>query len=47
MASMSYLQNLILVSARQNLRPSTTTIQCHLEIGNAKMIPNFRNLFGV
>ena len=47
MASMSYLQKLILVSARQNLRPSTTTIQCHLETGHTKMIPNFRNLFGV
>ena len=47
MASMSYLQKLILVSARQNLRPSTTTIQCHLETGHTKVIPNFRNLFGV
>ena len=47
MASMSYLQKLILVSARQNLSPSTTTLQCHLETGHTKMIPNFRNLFGV
>ena len=47
MASMSYLQKLILVSARQNLRPSTTTIQCHLETRHTKVIPNFRNLFGV
>ena len=47
MASMSYLQNLILVLARQNLRPSAITIQCHLETGHTKMIPNFRNLFGV
>ena len=46
MASISYLK-LILVSARQNLRPNTTTIQRHLETGRMKMIPNFRNLIGV
>ena len=44
---MSYLQKLILVLARQNLSPSTTTIQCHLETGLTKMIPNFRNLLRV
>ena len=44
---MSYLQKLILVLARQNLSPSTTTIQCHLETGHTKMIPNFRNLLRV
>ena len=38
---------LILISARQNLHPSTTDIRCHLETGHTKMIPNFRNLFGV
>ena len=47
MASMSYLQKLILVSARQNLHPSTTAIQCYLETGHTEMIPNFRNLFRV
>ena len=25
-----------MVAARQNLRPSTTTIQCHLETGHTK-----------
>ena len=44
---MSYLQKLILVSARQNVSPNTTTIQFHLETEHTKMIPNFRNLFGV
>ena len=47
MASVCYPQTLILVSARQNLRPSTTNIQCHLETGHKKTIPSFRNLFGV
>ena len=47
MASMSYLQKFILALARQNLSPSTTAMQCHLETGHTKMIPNFRNLFGV
>ena len=47
MASMSYLQKLILVLARHNLSPSTTTIQCHLETGHIKMIPNIRNLLRV
>ena len=44
---MSYLQKLILVSARQNFRTSATTIQCHPETEHKKMIPNFGNLFGV
>ena len=35
------------VSERQNLSPGTTTIQCHSETGHTKMIPNFRNTFGV
>ena len=43
----NYLQKLILVSARQNLHPSTTAIQCYLETGHTEMIPNFRNLFRV
>ena len=30
-ASMSYLPKFILALVRQNLSPSTTTIQCHLE----------------
>ena len=47
MASMSYLQKLILVSARQNLRPSATTTQRHLETRHTKVIPNFLNLFEV
>ena len=47
MASMSYLQKFIIVSARQNLSPGTTTIKSHLETGHMKMIPNLRNIFGV
>ena len=47
MASMSYLQKLILASATLNLRPSTITIQCHLETRHTKMIPDFQNLFVV
>ena len=40
---MSYLEkNIILVSARQNLSPGTTTIR-HLETGHKKMILNFQN----
>ena len=39
MALMSYLQKLILVSARQNVSPSIITIQFHLETGHTKMIP--------
>ena len=27
--------------------PGTTTIQCHSEIGHTKIIPKFRNTFGV
>ena len=42
-----YLQKFILVSARQNLSPVSTTIQCHLETGHTKMTPNFRNIFGI
>ena len=29
----SYLEKFILVSAKQNLSPGTTTIKCHLETG--------------
>ena len=47
MASVSYLQKLILVSARQNLSSSTTAIQCHLETVHMEIIPNFQNSFGV
>ena len=46
-AEMSYLIKFTSVSARQNLSPGTTTIQCHSESGHTKMIPNFRNTFGV
>ena len=44
---MSYLLKSTLVLARQNLSPGTKSIQCHLETGHTKMIPNFRNTFGV
>ena len=47
MASMNYVQKLILVSARQNLSSSTTTIQCHLKTEDTEKIPNLRNSFGV
>ena len=47
MASMSYLLKFISALARQNLSPGTATIQCHLETGDTKMIPNFRNTFGI
>ena len=47
MASKSYLGKLILVSARENLSSSTTTIQYHLETGHTKMIPNFQNSSGI
>ena len=42
-----YLQKFILVSTRQNLRPVSTTIQCHLETEHTKTTPNFRNIFGI
>ena len=45
MASMSYLLKFISVLARQNLSPGTATMQCHLETGHTKMIPNFRSIF--
>ena len=44
---LSYPKKFTLVSARQNLTPGTTTIQCHLEIGHRKILPNFQNIFGV
>ena len=47
MVSMSYLPKFTLVLTRQNVSPGTTTIQCHSETGDTKMIPNFRNTFGV
>ena len=31
MASVNYLQKFILVSAKQNLSPGPTTVECHLE----------------
>ena len=47
MAPISYLLKFTSVLARHNLSPDTTAIQCHSETGHAKMIPNFRNTFGV
>ena len=47
MTPTSYLLKFTSVSERQNLSPGTTTIQCHSETGHTKMIPNFRNTFGV
>ena len=47
MASKSYLEKLILVSARENLSSSATTIQYYLETGHTKMIPNFGNSSGI
>ena len=37
----------ISVLVRQSLTPGTTTIQYLLKTGHTKMIPNFRNIFGV
>ena len=31
MASVNYLQKFILVSAKQNLSPCSTTVECHVE----------------
>ena len=41
----SYLEKFILVSAKQNLSPGTTTIQCHLETGQQKQHRTFEIYF--
>ena len=37
----------VYIIERKNLNPGATTKKCHSETGHTKMIPNYRNTFGV